>query len=584
MERTYFPAKAAGIVILAALVWGILIFALLPRGIVVLNDDFGYLKSVVETIQHHRPWTDDWLEPWSASLSSLSASLFLATHSFYSATSGLQAVLATVSCWTLCFLLKWRGLPATAAAAVAIAVLSFPTFLWKTLEYTGMILYLPCFLLAILAAESRRWGLFFLVFAAALANRQSALTWLVLPAYAFLRAVIVAVEQRDRKWLGPAAVLIGGGTWFFVLVLTMNRTHAREIMTGDMLDRLNALTALKHFSAGGLFFFLAAGLGAFFLQLFSPNQAFSCRSRRGPAFWMILMIAVLALVVDERSLALREYALLDGRLGWLYIKLLVIISVTIWLSLQFRLRLEFAVGAVGSLVLVCIRPDVYDYYLSEVVLFGFLAVDSAPAEGETPNHNHPIRWRTFALRAAIAAVAVFQLLFLFQFKLTLDRAWAVDSVYEHALRTDRRSPTELSGAPFGYLGWHLFPYYAAHEGETSTRLWGFIDYATNSAQLRSRYDGWLTTSSLLPHEQSPNDRLAVLADEVHRIGWFFHGRFVLQRIALTAEGKSIRGESNFPLNDAEWIQLIDHDQFQLKPPPARGPIIVIGNGLEMHAP
>src|SRR5215468_1977821 len=56
-----------------------------PPTTIVFNDDFGYLRSIAETIQHGRPWTDDWLEPWAASLSVLSALIFKVTGSFRTA-------------------------------------------------------------------------------------------------------------------------------------------------------------------------------------------------------------------------------------------------------------------------------------------------------------------------------------------------------------------------------------------------------------------------------------------------------------------------------------------------------------------
>jgi hypothetical protein len=52
----------------AALAFGGLIVLTLPALVVVFNDDFGYLRSMLHTIRHARPWTDDWLEPWAASL------------------------------------------------------------------------------------------------------------------------------------------------------------------------------------------------------------------------------------------------------------------------------------------------------------------------------------------------------------------------------------------------------------------------------------------------------------------------------------------------------------------------------------
>src|SRR4051812_26302714 len=74
--------------------YGLLIWLLLPSGVIAINDDFGYLRSVIQTIQHGRPWTDDWLEPWAASLSLFAGLLFRATGSFSFAIHGLLAGLA----------------------------------------------------------------------------------------------------------------------------------------------------------------------------------------------------------------------------------------------------------------------------------------------------------------------------------------------------------------------------------------------------------------------------------------------------------------------------------------------------------
>ncbi len=73
----------------AAAVYGAFVYLMLPAEVTTLGDDFGYYKSIVETIQHGRPWTDSWLEPWAASLSILSALAFKLTGSFHAATYGL---------------------------------------------------------------------------------------------------------------------------------------------------------------------------------------------------------------------------------------------------------------------------------------------------------------------------------------------------------------------------------------------------------------------------------------------------------------------------------------------------------------
>ena len=171
-------ACCAGI---AALAFGLLIFALLPSGLGLLNDDFGYLRSAVETLQRRRPWTDDWLEPWAASLSALAALAYQATGSFQLAIHGSLAALAALTFWGTTRLLLARGSSQTAALLGSFLVLTFPTVLWKTVEFNGMAIYLPCLVLALCAAERRRWGQFLLWWALALATRQSAIIWLAMP-------------------------------------------------------------------------------------------------------------------------------------------------------------------------------------------------------------------------------------------------------------------------------------------------------------------------------------------------------------------------------------------------------------------
>jgi hypothetical protein len=74
-----------------------------------MSDDVGYLRSIVETFHHGRPWTDDWLEPWAFSLSAASALLFWLTGHFYLATRGLQVVLSAAFFYSVDRLLYNRG-------------------------------------------------------------------------------------------------------------------------------------------------------------------------------------------------------------------------------------------------------------------------------------------------------------------------------------------------------------------------------------------------------------------------------------------------------------------------------------------
>ena len=102
---------------------GALFWLMLPAGVTVMNDDFGYVGSVVETIQRGRPWTDEWLAPWSASLAVCSALLFKLTGSFLVATQGLQAAGVAGAAALAYLLFRDRALaPRAAAVAVFLAL------------------------------------------------------------------------------------------------------------------------------------------------------------------------------------------------------------------------------------------------------------------------------------------------------------------------------------------------------------------------------------------------------------------------------------------------------------------------------
>src|SRR5882724_8619932 len=139
--------------VLLALGYGFLVYLIIPKWVIVMNDDFGYLRSVIETVQHGRPWTDDWLEPWAFSLSAISALLFESTGNFYLATVGLQIVSAALLFYSLWRLLTARAVSSPGAVVVAFLIVTFPTVFWKTLEFTALTVYLPCLIIALWACE-----------------------------------------------------------------------------------------------------------------------------------------------------------------------------------------------------------------------------------------------------------------------------------------------------------------------------------------------------------------------------------------------------------------------------------------------
>ncbi|MBE2216359.1 MAG: hypothetical protein IAE82_20970 [Opitutaceae bacterium] len=135
-----------------AAAWAGVVFMLLPDTIIPYDDDVGYLRSVVHTLQHGRPWTDDWLEPWAASLSAVTAALIRLTGSFSVEVESVLVVCAGLSVVLGVMLSMRRGVSWPGAVLSALVLLSFPTVLWKQTQFTSLAIYLPAMLGALLAA------------------------------------------------------------------------------------------------------------------------------------------------------------------------------------------------------------------------------------------------------------------------------------------------------------------------------------------------------------------------------------------------------------------------------------------------
>lgn len=532
----------------AAAAYGLAIYATLPAGVVVCNDDFGYLKSVVQTLQHGRPWTNDWLEPWSASLSVFSALVYVATGNFQVATQGLQAVLASVAFLGAVGLCRARGLRVAPALMLAFLLLTFPVLLWKTLEFTGMTLYLPCLLWALWAAEKERWKLFFCAWALAVASRQSAVAWLALPAFELCRVALRRKPSPSGAWRAPATVLAAAIPWLALLILAMNPTHAQIIRTAALFWRADPGASLVTLASGLAVLAFSAGLGAFALLLGRPGL--SVAGSRPTFAYGILVAAVALLVFDARRLVTWDVVSFADQAGWIYGTLLVVAATIGWLAGRPRFAPAPLALALASLLLVAVRGDRYDYYFADLALAAFFSVRSranAPASSASPALG--LRSTPLRVLACLVLAGILSLHFRFGYALkhTLDRAWALCSLYERAFRAGQVQPGELRDAPFGYVGWHLHPYAAARGSDSFRRFAGLGRGAPTVA--------WEISPI-----SSPAAPAGALAEEPHRIGWVRERRFILRRLApADTSGARLPGYAfvPFPLNPCEWRRLID---------------------------
>ena len=83
--------------------------------------------------------------------------------------------------------------------------------------------------------------------------------------------------------------------------------------------------------------------------------------------------------------------------------------------------------------------------------------------------------------ALLAAGLVANVPFVNSLKGSMDTNRALVVLLERALREQKISPTDLSIAPFGFAGWHPYPYFVAHDGVNDASIGGFYRYLDGGA-------------------------------------------------------------------------------------------------------
>jgi hypothetical protein len=527
--------------------------AFVPHWTITFNDDVGYLRSVVETIQHRRPWTDEFLEPWSMSLSLVSAAIYEVTGRFSFATVGLQCILPALSfVFAARFLLRVTG-TAVLAALVPAAVLTFPTLLWKQAEFTALIVYIPALFAALWATSARRWFVFGLAYAIAVGSRQSAVAWLALPV-AFAAHALWRGEGRCA--IRPAVVVVGGLVWFGALQQYANDTHARRFITANLLWSIDARVFAVNIAVSALVVATVAGVAALIAFVAQPGG----RKRPGP--WrrtacVLVGLALLACVpFVARSIPLSfEHPLFDNTWAATYLRGLVVVGAAGWLVSAPRIAGPLACAAAAAAGLASMRAELWDYYLLDAAIFILWgAFAGSPSAGAFA--SGPARSRIWIAAAVLGGIIGAHVAATGALKRSLDERAAACAVLEKALRAEWMKPTELSHAPFGFVAWHLFPYYVRHDGADSANLAGFgiyvgqhvVDVCTDPVRRSER------------RRQLPADRDHAFS-EVRPRGWFRYARYYLVRRSdsvppeVTLKWSEYRYVP-FPLNDDEWRALI----------------------------
>jgi hypothetical protein len=540
---------------------GLLQFLLLPNRIIVFNDDFGYLRSVVETVQHGRPWTDDWLEPWAASLSVLCAIFWKLTGSFTTAIHGIQVVAVALGFTAAVLILVRRGFGLSGGVFAALVLYSFPTMLWKNCEFTAFPLYIACLLWAIYAYISERWVLYSFVTAVAVASRQSAVAWLAVP----LVAGLFRLTSRERNKAGfrspvLAAAAIAGV--YALCTMAMNRTHAQSVMTTAMWNSLQFGRVATTLSASAVIIFFCLGSANALHVAFGRRAPFrKCSNHRRfvAGVGLVIIIVGFVLFISGRFAVEMEHGLFSTEAGKRYSCLLGVVAATGWLARPMRIDIKLVSAAVACAALTSLRGAVWDYYFVDLAIFAYFSVLAPLADREVGTHAEIATARHSLGRIAVSGVLIVVTValhtrFVMQTKVALDNFSAQNVLAETALREGKIDVADLSFAPFGFTGWYLYPCFVAHDGARGSYIADFTHY------LR---EGSITMQTRGADDPRPLEHAEqVVTAQNFRIAWTGRHTFLLRR-NTNFERPTLELNhlttcfERFPLNDTEWRALLD---------------------------
>jgi len=191
------------------------------------------------------------------------------------------------------------------------------------------------------------------------------------------------------------------------------------------------------------------------------------RRRAHPAGWSGISLAItggivvaILLAIDVRNYVQCEHPLLLGYQGSVYLSIIGILSLAGWWWGGFQIRPAYIVCAAAMSALVGMRAQVWDYYLADVAIFGFFGVEPVLQRQE---RGWELPGRVLGY-GALAVLLWFHHGFTVSTKQALDWNHALVSLCERSLRSGQIQPADLSVAPFGFRGWHLYPYFVANDG------------------------------------------------------------------------------------------------------------------------
>jgi len=422
-------------------------FALIFKGVYVRGDDFAYVESVVQSLASGRLITHDWLGPFNVFFTLTGVVAYSLTHHFYFSTYGILSIFSMTNFWLL---IVWthKRFNLIRSSWLALAIVTFPFYLHKSLDYHGCIPTLTCFLVALLCYENKRYGLMFIAIFLAVSTRQNSLFLFLLPTYSLCEMILL---KKKMEWrIGIYMMVCFGALVLLRFQLGENWFHHGYHPLGRIMQ--HPLGIVRQFFVGiflGIFFL---SINSFFigdrkaLSLFRENlQHYFLPLVFTFIFSLIAFFSPAALVWFQTPLI----GSLDhtGQLQW-GLKILVLIS--FWFIDRQLLKLSpYLILGIGYVGISCLLGFFWDYYLSELALIAVwicLRVEPIDTEDKKPSRIFPI---------VLSVLFIVNFGYGYLYKVQLDKLILSNLVFEKLERHGRIAPQNMTGATFGFLGFKL---------------------------------------------------------------------------------------------------------------------------------
>lgn len=550
-----------------SLLWGVLIFLvfvflsflLLPNFTIFRSDDFGYYESLLISLQSGGILRSEWLEPLNISLTAISSFLYYVSGNFYWSSLGLILALSILNFILIIYILK-SYFKINTSVFIAFLFCTFPVYVNKSTEFTGTLLSISLFLISLVLYQKKRVKLFYVIVLIAFANRQNAVILLGLPFFDFLKSWVQ--EKKVRFDLGIFTLIFFALA--FILLKSQNVTYAQYHITNHLISNLNLWVSLNTLLRTMTMLVISLGLIQLFFLRFSLNQLkHNFKKFKIPIIISLLGILTYLLNYD-RLFTFNGPGLdtLTQKFGLTHLLFVLSILFPWFLDYRFIKRelmnnpLIFVI--IFQVILLSLKGVLWDYYFIEIQILLLLVFFNY--------YSHEIRIKKLLL----IGVLVFNLSYLYLFKVYTDSIELKTLVYEKLLRQKRIELAELTNAPWAYSGWKLYNYYITNDGKDNfTALSKYLCYLNNpSVATKIEYPSLGFVSNMINKGYNAS-YIEVLESGQYRIGGIMCNFQVLRKRHSELINPCSKENLDFdlndkilnriaPLNNKEWELLINY--------------------------